>query len=288
MKTSRSALGFLAVALFTMTIFSKFFLSALPPLPSTHYHQTIQLPLSTSSEIIRYRQSVYDRELDSPRRIEDVTILIPYYGLWMGIDEEHHVIPNYLGHNVTNHCKLPCHFITDKNRWHEADAIFFEYFSPHFERDWRQKPLKFPQKLPHQKWVTISYETDVYFPGQVYLNELMDIEMNFNQTSDVPISFLCSWGGGDLMDLLKPPPPKPKNYAPVVWIAGNCLAGGAQQRYEYVKELMKHIKVDSYGECLHNKNLPKDFQVPIYDDHGTSMRNKITIFKYEKVFHLIL
>ena len=28
--------------------------------------------------------------------------------------------------------------------------------------------------------------------------------------------------------------------------------GGAVERLEYVKELMKYIKVDSYGHCLNN------------------------------------
>ena len=44
--------------------------------------------------------------------------------------------------------------------------------------------------------------------------------------------------------------------APILWIASNCDAWSGRQHY--VKELMKYIKVDSYGKCLRNKDFPKD------------------------------
>eukprot|EP01097_Dermamoeba_algensis_P011952 TRINITY_DN944_c0_g1_i2.p2 TRINITY_DN944_c0_g1~~TRINITY_DN944_c0_g1_i2.p2 ORF type:complete len:256 (-),score=66.02 TRINITY_DN944_c0_g1_i2:546-1313(-) len=46
--------------------------------------------------------------------------------------------------------------------------------------------------------------------------------------------------------------------------------------------MMKYVRVDSYGKCLHNKDLPAHMQKPIYDDHGQSMKNKIEIFKQYK------
>lgn len=42
--------------------------------------------------------------------------------------------------------------------------------------------------------------------------------------------------------------------SPVVWIQTNCQT--SNKREIYVKELMKHIDVDSYGPCLHNKDFP--------------------------------
>lgn len=47
--------------------------------------------------------------------------------------------------------------------------------------------------------------------------------------------------------------------------------------FRYVKELMKYIDIDSYGQCLHNKELPEKMKGKIYDDHGKSMRNKVFI-----------
>jgi hypothetical protein len=36
----------------------------------------------------------------------------------------------------------------------------------------------------------------------------------------------------------------------------NCGSGGATARTAYAKELMRHIDVHSYGQCLHNKDFP--------------------------------
>ncbi|XP_060752423.1 alpha-(1,3)-fucosyltransferase 10 [Tachysurus vachellii] len=42
--------------------------------------------------------------------------------------------------------------------------------------------------------------------------------------------------------------------APVVYVQSDC--DPPSDRDVYVQELMKHIPVDSYGQCLHNKDLP--------------------------------
>ncbi|ALC44467.1 FucTB [Drosophila busckii] len=46
--------------------------------------------------------------------------------------------------------------------------------------------------------------------------------------------------------------------APVVFLQTDCntISG----REDYVRELMKHIPVDSYGGCLHNRDLPESMQ----------------------------
>lgn len=49
-----------------------------------------------------------------------------------------------------------------------------------------------------------------------------------------------------------------KGLAPVLYVHSDCDTPSG--RDVYVKELMKHIKVDSYGACLHNKDLPKHLQ----------------------------
>lgn len=45
-----------------------------------------------------------------------------------------------------------------------------------------------------------------------------------------------------------------KGFAPVMYLQSHCNV--ASDRDSYVKELMNFIDVDSYGNCLHNKNLP--------------------------------
>lgn len=45
-----------------------------------------------------------------------------------------------------------------------------------------------------------------------------------------------------------------EDLAPVMFLQSDCST--PLDRDSYVEELMKHIKVDSYGMCLHNKDLP--------------------------------
>lgn len=50
-----------------------------------------------------------------------------------------------------------------------------------------------------------------------------------------------------------------KDIAPILYIQSDCET--STERDAYVKALMKYIKVDSYGKCLKNKELPKKFTV---------------------------
>eukprot|EP00062_Callorhinchus_milii_P001575 gi/632936830/ref/XP_007896257.1/ PREDICTED: alpha-(1,3)-fucosyltransferase 11 [Callorhinchus milii] len=45
-----------------------------------------------------------------------------------------------------------------------------------------------------------------------------------------------------------------RGYAPVLYLQSHCDV--ASDRDRYVRELMEHIQIDSYGQCLHNKDLP--------------------------------
>ncbi len=61
----------------------------------------------------------------------------------------------------------------------------------------------------------------------------------------------------------------------------NALSG----RHHYIKELMKYIDVDSFGSCLHTKDMPKD--VPgRYDNNDLSYLT--TLIKDYKVRSLTL
>lgn len=55
--------------------------------------------------------------------------------------------------------------------------------------------------------------------------------------------------------------------ASVVYIQSGCSP--PSDRDAYVAQLMKYIKVDSYGKCLHNKDLPPKYVDPLtMDDKG--------------------
>ena len=46
--------------------------------------------------------------------------------------------------------------------------------------------------------------------------------------------------------------------APVAYVQSGCDT--PSMRDEWVEELMKHVRVDSYGGCLHNKDLPRELR----------------------------
>ncbi|KAH8274149.1 hypothetical protein KR044_012509 [Drosophila immigrans] len=49
-----------------------------------------------------------------------------------------------------------------------------------------------------------------------------------------------------------------RNLASVVFLQTDCNTMSGRE--DYVRELMKHMKVDSYGGCLHNRDLPESLQ----------------------------
>ncbi|XP_041053494.1 alpha-(1,3)-fucosyltransferase 10 [Carcharodon carcharias] len=58
-----------------------------------------------------------------------------------------------------------------------------------------------------------------------------------------------------------------EHLAPLVYVQSDC--DPPSDRDSYVRELMKYIPVDSYGECLHNKDLPSSLKDPTtMDDDG--------------------
>ncbi|KAK3090346.1 hypothetical protein FSP39_011087 [Pinctada imbricata] len=51
---------------------------------------------------------------------------------------------------------------------------------------------------------------------------------------------------------------KSDNLAPILYVQSDCNT--CSDRDSYVKMLQQHIKVDSYGQCLHNKDMPDHLQ----------------------------
>lgn len=57
-----------------------------------------------------------------------------------------------------------------------------------------------------------------------------------------------------------------KKLAPLVYVQSDC--NPPSDRDSYVRELMCHIEVDSYGECLHNRDLPQHLRNPTAMNDG--------------------
>ena len=65
--------------------------------------------------------------------------------------------------------------------------------------------------------------------------------------------------------------------APVLYIQSAC--NPPSDRDVYVQELMKYIKVDSYGKCLNNKQIPKDINSPLMM-HDAHFREFVKKYKF--------
>ena len=96
--------------------------------------------------------------------------------------------------------------------------------------------------------------------------ELFNHTSTFRRHSDYPLitQFLNS-----IETLLTPPQfdlnqKKRNGLASVVYIQTGC--DPPSDRDAYVEQLMKYIKIDSYGRCLHNKDLPTEYVDPMTMD----------------------
>ena len=81
--------------------------------------------------------------------------------------------------------------------------------------------------------------------------QVAGIKINQHTSSTIPWLYLCLPGiKQPLMDALRLG--VPSNRHGIAMFVSDCKANFSQWRYKYLKELMKHIKIDSYGKCLHN------------------------------------
>ncbi|KAN0041363.1 hypothetical protein ACTFIV_003902 [Dictyostelium citrinum] len=76
--------------------------------------------------------------------------------------------------------------------------------------------------------------------------------------------------------------PHQTSFPLVNWFCSNCF-GVQSNREEYVKELMKHIVVDSYGRCLGNMETEKELQ-RLSDDPFENKKKVLSKYKFTIVF----
>jgi hypothetical protein len=110
------------------------------------------------------------------------------------------------------------------------------------------------RKYPGQKWVACSLESDVNYP-QLRDPEYMahfDFTMTYRWDSDVPLMY---WWPELRHLLLRPPRPKTEP-AEAVFFSSNLQERSG--RTEYVRELMRYLKVDCYGHAFQNRRLRED------------------------------
>ena len=129
---------------------------------------------------------------------------------------------------------------------------------------WDDLPI--PRK-PHHLWGLIHEESvkNNWILGQPDGIQLFNITSTFSRHSNFPVvlQFL-----DNIDDLTKPPKVSTaeknrlrSSLAPVMYLHSDC--DPPSDRDTYMRELMKYIQVDSYGKCLHNKDLPEHLVNPL-------------------------
>ena len=109
---------------------------------------------------------------------------------------------------------------------------------------------------------------------------LLDIPFNYNHLYFLQQTYLVPlWKKNEY--IVK------ENLSLVAYVQSSCDTPSG--RDEYVSELMKHIKVDSYGHCLHNTDLPSSLRNPTVNNFSIflKIRHKILKFFNANIFQRI-
>jgi Glycosyltransferase family 10 (fucosyltransferase) C-term/Concanavalin A-like lectin/glucanases superfamily len=187
-------------------------------------------------------------------------------------------VPNRLGSAVRKEaCPWRCTMTHSRASLPQADAVLFDpcyYGTQEYSESAPEMPERFDWA---QQWLYYTYEQPDYFTLQARddYTRLFDGSVSYERNSSVPITFMCLWGGATDWQR-KPAWPQSlparlssssseeeeeEEHHFAVFMASNCGGGdtdggGASRRTAYVAELMRYIDVDSYGLCLHNRDLP--------------------------------
>ncbi|XP_078055597.1 GDP-fucose protein O-fucosyltransferase 4 [Mustelus asterias] len=130
--------------------------------------------------------------------------------------------------------------------------------------DFRAERAPLP-RAPRQSWALFHEESPMnnYLLSQGPAIRLFNYTATFRRRSDYPLPL--QWLPGP--DYLHTPPAlplhrknqlrrHPRGLAPVLYLQSHCQV--ASDRDRYVRRLMEHLQIDSYGQCLQNKDLPND------------------------------
>lgn len=161
-------------------------------------------------------------------------------------------------HEIT--CKKgTCITSIDRSLKNDAATRAFIFYGT----DLRADDLPLPRR-PWDEWALFHEES----PKNNWMLTFEDALVLFNHTatfrreSDYPLSthFIK-----DLKDWTETPAvsiteknrlQKEKGLAPIVYVQSDCYTPSDRERY--VKELMRYIDIDSYGQCLNNRKMPDD------------------------------
>ena len=145
-----------------------------------------------------------------------------------------------------NAADLPpgCAFTVDRRYADKAAAVVF-----HIPTLWQLPRIK-PRG---QLWVGWSMESAENYPQLIdpAVTGRLDLMMTYRLDSDIPVTYAP---GGQVNDWTLPPDEKNSGRLCTVFISHKDRLSG---RVEYVRELMRHVDLHSYGKVLNNRALPE-------------------------------
>lgn len=150
--------------------------------------------------------------------------------------------------------KTKCVFMANREYQHHPQTKVFLFYGTDFNKD----DLPLPRAASHQ-WALFHEESpkNNYILTQEEVITLFNHTATFQRTSDYPLTTQYLRKLEDLTSdefLVPLSRKKQMGLAPLVYIHSDC--NPPSDRDTFVAELMKYIPVDSYGRCLHNKDLP--------------------------------
>jgi len=163
--------------------------------------------------------------------------------------------PETMADMADTRCRAKCDWLSDSSNHEDvknADAVLFH--GPHAGG---MNPNSFTQKYGKRDGMTFwlfTAESNSNYPIQKDENFLKNIDhkMNYELDSSVPMTYgnriwLQSWY---MLNKNK------RTDADAIFVSSNCAP--QNQRLVWVREIMKHIRVHSYGACEHNKDWEGD------------------------------
>jgi Glycosyltransferase family 10 (fucosyltransferase) C-term/Fucosyltransferase, N-terminal len=139
-----------------------------------------------------------------------------------------------------------CEITEDLGRHLEADAVIFHIPTT--------PALPF-QKSAGQKWVAWSAESEVHYPllADADFMRQFDLTATYRRDADVVLGHFAH---EEWLPFEPPPLQSAREDAPAVYITSSPVDRSG--RTEYVRELMRHLPVDSFGQSLNNRLLAGD------------------------------
>jgi alpha-1,3-fucosyltransferase 10 len=139
-----------------------------------------------------------------------------------------------------------CEFSTDRRRLAEATAVVFHI--PTLTA--ADRPIKYPG----QWWVAWSMESDVTYPSLANPAFMRHFELTMTYRRDATV--WCPYFDAETAQELLRPPRAKTAAAPAVLLQSSRY--NQSGRVQYAVELMKRVKVHSYGAVLRNQAWPMD------------------------------